>query len=113
LPLPKGKKRGGAVGYCGEEPVAWVAGAGSSTPPIRWIQGKLTPFGFQDVKKLAANGTSTNQIAGRWNTPKGDEHALVWTRQSDGGLDCIELQPDKWEKSNALACGGGQQVGYG
>jgi hypothetical protein len=113
LTLPKAKKRGSAVGFCGDEPVATVEGAASSSPPFRWVNGRPEPVTYQEVKKLGANGTSGAQIAGVWYTPKGDERALVWTRHDSGTLSGVELHPQKWEKSSALACGDGQQIGYG
>jgi hypothetical protein len=112
LRLPKGKKRGYAVGFCGEDPVACVE-VGNAAPPFRWVVGKPEPLAFQDIKKISASGTSPSQVAGLWYSPKGDERAVVWTRQDEGGMRGVELHPPKWDKSNALACGGGQQVGYG
>ena len=53
-----------------------------------------------------------DQIVGLWYTPKHDERALVWTRDGDG-MQGVELHPQKREKSNALACADGQQLGYG
>jgi hypothetical protein len=112
LPLPKGRKRGAGVGFCAGEPIASVEGAGHSAPPYRWAGGIAEPITFPDVKKLGANGTSVSQIAGLWSTPKGDERALVWTRNG-GVLTGAELHPETWEKSTGMACGGGQQVGFG
>ena len=37
---------------------------------------------------------------------------MLWTRTADD-FEGIELHPAAWQKSVALACGGGQQVGYG
>jgi hypothetical protein len=34
LSMPKGKKRGGAVGFCGGDPVASVEGVGYAAPPF-------------------------------------------------------------------------------
>ena len=112
LPLPKGKKRGSGVGFCGQEPVALVKGA-AAAPPYRWVNGKPEILTYQDVKKIGASGTSRSQIAGLWYTPKHDERALVWTRDAAGEMTGVELHPAKWQKSNALACSDTQQVGYG
>jgi len=112
LPLPKRKKRGSAMAFCGGDPVASVEGAGHY-PPFRWVDGAPQEITFQDMKKLSARGGSATQLAGYWTTPKGDDHAVVWTRRSDGALAGAELHPGKWEKSIALACGDGQQVGFG
>ena len=110
--LPKGRKRGGAIGFCGADPVATVEGPGNTAPPWRWVSGKPEQLMFQDVKKIGASGCSSNQVVGLWYTPKHDERALVWTRDGDQ-MRGIELHPQKWQKSNALACDNGQQVGYG
>jgi hypothetical protein len=112
LPLPKGKKRGGGVGFCGGDPVASVEGAGYAAPPYRWVDGKPHPIGFQDIKKITANGASDTQLAGYWTTPKGDERAIVWT-QTAADLAGVELHPPTWQKSAAIACGDGQQIGFG
>jgi hypothetical protein len=112
LPLPKGRKRAAAIGFCGAEPIATIEGPGNTAPPWRWIDGKPEQLTFQDVKRIGASGASANQIAGLWYTPKEDEHALVWTRNGNAMLG-IELHPENWQKSNALACSDGQQIGYG
>ena len=113
LKLPKGKKRGSGISFVGSEPIASVEGAGYSSPSFRWVDGKPELIGFQDLKRLSVRGASDNQVAGYWSTPKGAERALVWTRASDGTLNGVELHPPKWEKSSALACGDGQQIGFG
>jgi hypothetical protein len=113
LPLPKGKKRGRAVGFWGGEPVASVESAGSSAPPFRWVAGAPQLVTYQDVKKVQPAGTSATQLVGCWYTAKHDERALVWTRTSDEGVSGVELHPEGWEKSATSACGDGQQVGYG
>ncbi len=113
LPLPKGKKRGSAVGFCAGEPVASVEGAGRTGLPFRWVNGKPEPITFPDVKKFRANGTSESQIAGAWITPKDDERAVVWTRNAEGAFIGAELHPQQWEKSTGMGCGDGQQVGFG
>ena len=110
LPLPKGKKRGTAVGFCAGEPVVSVEGAGQTALPFRWVSGKGEPITFPDVKKFRANGTSESQIAGAWITPKDDERAVVWTRSAEGAFIGAELHPQPWEKSTGMACGDGQQV---
>jgi hypothetical protein len=112
LPLPKRKKRGSAMAFCAGDPVASVEGAGHY-PPFRWIDGTPQEITFQDLRKLSARGGSASQLAGFWTTPKGAERAVVWTRRADGGLTGAELHPGKWEKSMALACGDGQQIGFG
>jgi hypothetical protein len=113
LPLSKGKKRGRAVGFCGGDPVASVESTGNTAPPFHWIDGKPQLVTFQDVKKVVPLGTSASQLAGCWYTPKHDERALVWTRRADNTMSGVELHPQKWEKSMAVACGDGQQVGHG
>jgi hypothetical protein len=112
LTLPKGKKRGGGVGFCGGDPIASVEGAGYAAPPFRWVDGKPRAIAFQDIKKFNGNAASHTQLAGFWITPKGDERALVWTRGEDD-LAGVELHPSSWQKSVAMACGDGQQIGYG
>ena len=59
-----------------------------------------------------ASGTSQQQVAGYWLSPKDDARALVWTSDGDT-LSGAELHPPKWDKTSATACGGGQQVGFG
>ena len=113
LPMPKGKKRGRAVGFCGGDPVASVESTGNTTPPFVWRDGKAQIVAFQDVKKVVALGTSESQIAGCWYTPKHDDRALVWTRGADDTMNGVELHPRGWQKSMAVACGDGQQVGQG
>jgi hypothetical protein len=113
LPLPKGKKRGRAVGFCGGDPIASLQGAGNDAPPFLWGSGKAQQIGFQDLKKLVPSGTSATQLAGFWYTPKHDERALVWTRTAGGAMSGADLHPVGWQKSSALACDGGQQVGFG
>jgi hypothetical protein len=111
LNLPKGKKRGAAVGFCGGDPVASVDSSQSASP-FRWVQGAPQLVSFNDIKKIAANGASETQIAGYWSTPKGDTRALVWT--VDGaGVTGVELHPADWQKSAATGCGDGRQIGYG
>jgi hypothetical protein len=110
--LPKGKKRAAAIGFCGEEPVATIEGAGNTAPPWQWVNGKPEQLTFQDIKKIGASGTSADQVVGLWYTPKHDERALVWTRNGHE-MRGVELHPEGWQKSNALACSDGQQVGYG
>jgi hypothetical protein len=112
LPLPKGKTRGSGVGFCGGLPTASVEGVGYAAPPFRWLDGKARAVTFHDVKKIGANGTSESQLAGFWTTPKGDERALVWT-ENGPDLVGVELHPSNWQKSVGMACGDGQQVGYG
>jgi hypothetical protein len=112
LPLPKGRKRAAAIGFCGSDPIATVEGPGNSAPPWRWVHGKPEQLTFQDVRKIGASGSSPNQVAGLWYTPNHDERALVWTRNGDA-MRAVELHPDKWQKSNAVACSDGQQIGYG
>jgi hypothetical protein len=111
-PLPKGKKRGTAIGFCGAEPVATIEGAGRTAPPWRWVNGKPEQLTFQDVKKVSASGASMGQVVGLWYTPKEDERALVWTHDGSG-MQGVELHPAGWQKSNAIACNDGQQIGYG
>ena len=113
LPLPKGKKRGRAVGFRGGEPVASLQGTGTNTPPFRWIGGTPQAVTFQDLKTVVASGTSAAQLSGLYYTSKHDQRALVWTPSADDGLSGVELHPRGWEKSSASACGDGQQVGYG
>ena len=113
LALPKGKKRARGVGFFGGNPVANVQSTGNSTPPFHWIDGKPTLITFQEAKQLVASGGSSSQLTGCWYTPKHDEHAVVWTRRADGGVSGTDLHPAKWQKSNAIACGDGQQLGYG
>jgi len=113
LPLPRGKKRGAGIGFCGPDPVGSVDGPSSSSPPLRWVSGKPEAITFQDVKKLFVNGGSADQAVGWWYAPKGDERAVVWTRDGDGTLAGGDLHPAKWDKSSAMACGGGQQAGFG
>jgi hypothetical protein len=110
--LPKGKKRATAIGFCGNDPVATIEGSGNTAPPWRWINGKAEQLTFQDIKKIGASSTSMDQIVGLWYTPKHDERALVWTRDGDH-MQGVELHPEKWQKSNAMACADGQQLGYG
>jgi len=57
-------------------------------------------------------GASDTEISGYWSTPKGDERALVWTVGA-GDVTGVELHPAEWQKSVAIASGGGQQIGYG
>ena len=113
LPLPKGKKRGRAVGFCGGNPMASVESTGNTAPPFHWIGGKPQLVTFQDVKNVVPIGTSASQLAGCWYTPKHDERALVWTRAADDAMIGVELHPQGWQKSMAVACGDGQQVGHG
>lgn len=113
LPLPKGKKRGRGVGFWGGAPVASVESAGNAAPPFRWVAGAPQLVTYQDVKRVHPAGTSATQLAGCWYTAKHDEHALVWTRNADDGISGTELHPEGWQKSTAMACGDGQQVGYG
>ena len=113
LPLPKGRKRSRAVGFWRGDPVASVASSGDTAPPFLWVDGKPQLVSFQDVKKLVPCGTSVSQLAGYWYTPKHDERALVWTRSAGDTMDGVELHPNGWQKSLALACGDGQQIGHG
>jgi hypothetical protein len=112
LPLPKGKKRGRGVGFCGGDPIASVESTGNTAPPFRWIAGKPELITFPEAKTVVPSGTSATQLAGLRYTPKHDERALVWTR-TDGTMSGVELHPERWDKSSAFACGDGQQVGYG
>jgi len=112
LPLPKGKKRGSGMSFAGGDPVAQFESAGA-TPPFRWVNGKPEPIGYQNIKNINARGGSEDQLAGFWYTPKQDERALVWTLGAEGILAGSDLHPPGWQKSVAMACGGGQQVGYG
>ena len=111
LPLPKGKKRGWAAGFCGGDPVASLE-SGSTAPPFCWIRGKTQPIQYQDIRKINANGASGFQLAGFWRSPKGDERALVWTRDANG-FSGVELHPAEWQKSVAIGCGDGHQIGFG
>jgi hypothetical protein len=114
LALPKGRKRGRAVGFWRGDPVASVASTGDTAPPYLWIDGKAQLVTFQDVKKVVPLGTSGSQLAGLWYTPKHDERALVWTRSGSDTMAGVELHPTKgWQKSSAAGCGDGQQIGYG
>ncbi len=108
LGLPKGKKRGAGIGFCGGDPVAMIE-SGRTVSPFRWIEGAPRLVSFNEMKKLSVNGASDEQMAGCWQTPKGDERALVWTANGAG----VELHPPDWEKSVAIGCGDGQQIGYG
>lgn len=110
--MPKGRKRGRAIGFCGADPLASIEGAGDTATPHRWINGEAVPLTHEDVRKLAAAGGSESQICGCWYSPKHDERALVWTRVGDG-MESVELHPPGWDKSYAMACDGRQQVGYG
>lgn len=112
LPLPKGRKRGSGMTFCGADPIASIESAGAA-PPYRWVNGRPELVGFQDIKKVNARGGSEDQLVGFWYTPKQDERAIVWTLAPDGALAAVELHPQGWQKSIALACGGSQQVGYG
>jgi hypothetical protein len=112
LPLPKGRKRGSGMTFFGGDPVASLESAGAA-PPYRWVNGKPELVAFQDVKKVNGRGGADDQLAGFWYTPKQDERAIVWSLAADGTLAGAELHPEGWQKSVALACGGGQQVGYG
>jgi hypothetical protein len=112
LSLPKGRKSASAIGFCGNDPIATIEGPGNAAPPWRWVNGKPEQLTFESVKKITASNSSSNQVVGLWYTPKEDERALVWTRDGDA-MRGVELHPEKWQKSNALACGDGQQVGYG
>jgi hypothetical protein len=113
LPLPKGKKRGRGVGFWGGDPVASIDSAGSASPPFRWVAGAPQIISYQDVKKVHAAGASATQLVGCWYTPKHEERALVWTRTGDESVAGVELHPEGWQKSATMACGDGQQVGYG
>jgi len=113
LPLPKGKKRGTGHTFCGTDPAGSAEGSSSSSPPLRWVNGKPEAITFQDVRRLQLRGGSADQLVGWWYSPKGDERAVVWTRDADGSLAGNDLHPAKWDKSSAMACGGGQQVGFG
>ena len=94
LPLPKGKKRGTAVGFCAGEPVVSVEGAGQTALPFRWVNGKAESITFPDVKKFRANATSESQIAGAWITSKDDERAVVWTRNAEGAFVVVRIPGD-------------------
>src|SRR5262245_55649602 len=113
LALPKGKKRGRGVGFFAGTPVANIESTGNSRPPFRWIDGKPQIIAFKDLKQFVASGGSSSQLTGCWYTPKHDERALVWNRTADNGVSGVELHVPKWQKSNAVACGDGQQIGYG
>jgi len=112
LALPKGRTRGSGIGFCGGAPAASIEGAGHAAPPFRWVDGKARAITFRDVKKIGANGASDTQLAGFWTTPKGKEHAVVWTEAGED-FTGVELHPPDWDKSVGMACGGGQQVGFG
>jgi hypothetical protein len=77
------------------------------------VSGDPEPIGFQGVKKVNARGGSEDQLVGFWYTPKQDERGIIWTLAPHGALAEAELHPQGWQKRVALACGGGQQVGYG
>ena len=112
LTLPKGRKRGTGMTFFGGDPVASLESAGAA-PPYRWVNGKPELVAFQDVKKVNGRGGADDQLAGFWYTPKQDERAIVWMLAPDRTFAGVELHPEGWQKSVALACGGGQQVGYG
>jgi hypothetical protein len=111
LTLPKGKKRGAAIGFCAGQPVV-APEAASAAPPVRLVDGQPQAITFRDVKKISANVAADSQIGGYWSTPKGDERALVWLVNGHGPVG-VELHPANWEKSVVLGCGDGQQIGYG
>src|SRR5438045_456160 len=98
LPMPKGKKSGSGLGFCAGEPAGCISGAGYSSPPQIWQDGKAVPLTFQELKKLALSGARGNQAVGSWMDTKGRPHALLWNRQSDGKMSGVELHPAKWEK---------------
>ena len=109
LSLPKGKKHARAAGFGGGFAVGNIEGA---QQPVRWVGGTAVPFGFEDTRRISANGGSDDQLAGCYRSAKDDERAVAWTLHGDA-LDGVELHPARWDRSNAVACGGGRQIGYG
>jgi len=112
LPLPKGRRRGNAIGFCATAPIATLEAAGGA-PPWRWVNGKPEVLTYETVKRLTALGAAGRQVVGHWTTPKGDEHGLLWSPGADGAMHASELHPKAWQKSWASACDGRQQIGFG
>src|SRR5215471_19894310 len=50
LPLPKGRKRGNAIGFCATAPIATLEAAGGA-PPWRWVNGKPEVLTYETVKR--------------------------------------------------------------
>jgi hypothetical protein len=111
LPSPPRRKRAKALGFWGTEPFGQAEAAGRPVAFL-WIEGnpvQVAAAGFKDVSLARCAGP--DQAAG-FCYVRANHHALLVRRNADG-FEITDLNPKGYEKSLAMGCSDGKQVGYG
>jgi hypothetical protein len=111
LPSPPRRKRAKALGFWGADPLGYAEGTGRTVSFV-WSSGtpvEVALAGFKDVS--LASRADADQAAGSCYV-RGNQHALL-VRRTGAGFDAIDLHPKAYEKTVAMGCFAGQQVGYG
>ena len=111
LASPPRRKRAKALGFWGAEPFGHAEGTGR-TVAFLWSSGNPVQVGAAGFKELSlARGASPDQAAG-FCYVRGSHHALL-VRRTGAGFEVSDLHPKRFDKTLAMGCSGGQQVGYG
>ena len=111
LPSPPRRKRAKALGFWGADPLGHAEGSGRSVSFV-WSSGspvEVALAGFKDVS--LASRADEDQAAGACYV-RGNQHALL-VRRTGAGFDALDLHPKAYERTVAMGCFAGQQVGYG
>lgn len=111
LASPPRRKRAKALGFWGADPLGYAEGTGRSVSYV-WSSGnpiEVAVSGWKDVS--LARGAEEDQAAGSCYV-RGNQHALL-LRRNGAGFEALDLHPKGYEKTFAMGCFAGQQVGYG
>jgi hypothetical protein len=111
LASPPRRTRAKALGFWGMEPLGHAEARGRSVSFV-WSSGSPVEVAVAGLKDVSlARRAGAEQAAGLCYV-RGNQHALL-LRRTGAGFEAVDLHPKAYEKTLAMGCSGGQQVGYG
>src|SRR5262245_42068556 len=111
LPSPPRRKRAKALGFWGGDPLGYAEAQGRTVSFV-WRSGSPVEVSADGFKGLSLARCASEEGAAGSCYVRNNQHALL-VRRKDARFEVVDLHSKAYEKTLAMGCSGGQQVGFG